>query len=57
MRPIKQLFLLTALALTSTFQSCMEEENTVIYQPAVGTVDNQDGKLLLTRTITVFWNP
>lgn len=46
MRPIKQLFLLTALALTSTFQSCMEEENTVIYQPAVGTVDNQDGKLL-----------
>lgn len=46
MKPIKQFFLLTALALTSTFQSCMEEENTVIYQPAIGTVDNQDGKLL-----------
>lgn len=47
MKPIKHFFLLTALAITSTFQSCLDEDkNTVTYQPAVGTVDNENGKLL-----------
>lgn len=47
MKPIKLFFLLTALAITSTLQSCLDEDKvTVTYQPAVGTVNNENGKLL-----------
>lgn len=47
MKPIKLFFLLTALAMTSTFQSCLDEDKVAVtYQPAVGTVDNENGRLL-----------